>query len=121
IFRQEFWLFPGCKVSAFVVLFIVDQFGIRALCPTPWSSIEFVRKDAYGNRYGNAFGIEISFSPIFPVKAGTRKRRVREPCNGNVVKNVVASEARGFSRKDTRDQLIAARVVVKEIGRQADW
>src|SRR5258708_7923378 len=99
----------------------MDEFGIRPLCPTPRGWIEFVREDAYGNRDGDPFGIEIpEFAPILPIETGARERRVRQPGDRDVVEDVVAREAFGFSRKDARDQLIAARVVIQEISRQAD-
>jgi hypothetical protein len=63
-------------VAAFLHLVVMDQFGIRLLCPAPRGWIEFVREDAHGNRDGDAFGIEIPFAPIFPIETGARKRRV---------------------------------------------
>ena len=93
-------LFPGGKVPAFVELVVVDQFGIRPLRPAPRGWIEFVREDAHGNRDGDAFGIEIPFAPILPIETGARKRRVRQPGDRDVVEDVVAREAGGFSRKD---------------------
>src|SRR5258708_38008106 len=98
----------------------MDQFGIRFLCPTPRSWIELVRKDAHGNWDGDAFGIEIPFAPILPVKTRARKRRVRQPGDRDVVKDVVTRETLGLSLKNARDQLVAACVVIKEISRQAD-
>ena len=107
-------------MPAFVELVVMDQFGIRPLCPAPRGWIEFVRKDAHGNRDGDAFGIEIPFAPVFPVETGARKRRVRQPGDRDVVEDVVAREALRLSVKDARDELIAARVVIEEIRRQAD-
>src|ERR1700682_2109155 len=98
----------------------MNQFGIRPLCPTPRSWIEFVREDAHGNRDADAFGIEIPFAPILPIETGTRKRRVRQPSDCDVVEDVIARKALGFTFKDARDELIAARVVIEEISRQAD-
>src|SRR5262245_60792509 len=96
-------------MTAFVELVKMNQFGIRPLCPTAWSGIEFVREDAHGNRDGDAFGIEIpKFAPILPIETGARKSRVRQPGDCDVVKDVVACEAFGFSLKNTRDQFVAA-------------
>ena len=78
----------------------MDQFGIRLLCPTPWGWIEFVREDAHGNRDGDAFRIEVPFTEILPIEASARKRCVRQLGNRDVVENVVAREAFGFSLKD---------------------
>src|ERR1044071_7903273 len=99
----------------------MDQFGIRLLRPAPRSRIELVREDTHGNRDGDAFGIEIpEFAPILPIETGARKRGIRQPGDRDVVEYVVAREAFGFSRKDACNELVAARVVIKEISRQAD-
>ena len=87
-------MFPCRKVPTFVQLVEVDEFRVSALCPAPRNRIEFVREDAHGNRYGDAFGIEIpKFAPVLPIEAGSRKRCVRQPGDRDVVQNVVASEA----------------------------
>src|SRR5688572_4194003 len=99
----------------------MDELGIRPLGPAPRGWIELIRKDAHGNRDGDAFGIEIpEFAPILPIETGARKRRVRQPGNRDVVEDVVARKALGLSVKDARDEFIAARVVIEEISRQAD-
>ena len=65
-------MFPRSKVSTFVELVVVDQFGIRPLCPTARAQIDLVRKGAYGNRDGDAFDIEIpEFAEILPIEAGS--------------------------------------------------
>ena len=108
-------------MSALLDLVVMDEFGKSALCPTPRGWIELIRKDAHGNRDGDAFGIEIpEFAPNLPIEPGARKRRVRQPGDRNVVENVVASEALRLSVKDARDELIAARVMIQKISRQAD-
>src|SRR6266849_5246293 len=119
LFRKELRLFPGRKVPAFLHLVVMDQFGIHPLCPAPRGWIEFVREDAHGNRDGDAFGVEIP-EFVLPIETGARKRRVRQPGDRDVVEDVVAREALRLSVKDARDELIAARVVIKEISRQAD-
>src|SRR3982074_1974959 len=96
----------------------MDQFGIHPLCPAPRGWIEFVREDAHGNRDGDAFGVEIP-EFVLPIETGARKRRVRQPGDRDVVEDVVAREALRLSVKDAREELIAARVVIKEISRQA--
>ena len=107
-------------MSALWQAVVMDQFGIRLLCPTPRGWIEFVRKDAHGNRDGDAFGIEIPFPKILPIETGAGNRRVRQPGDRDVVEDVVAGEALGLSVEDAGDQLVAACVVIKEISRQAD-
>src|SRR5690349_6480304 len=98
----------------------MNQIWICPLRPAPRGWIKFIRKNAHGNRDGDAFNIEIPFAPVFPVETGARKRRVRQPGDRDVVEDVVARETLSFSGKDARDQLIAARVVIEEIRRQAD-
>ena len=44
----------------------------------------------------------------------------RQPGDRDVVEDVVAREALRLSVKDARDELIAARVAIEEISRQAD-
>ena len=79
----------------------MDQFGIRSLRPTARAQIDLVRKGAYGNRDGNSFDIKIpEFAPILPVQTGTRKRRVGQPGDRDVVEDIVAREAGSFSGKD---------------------
>ena len=57
---------------------------------------------------------------MLPIETRTRKGRVRQPGDRDVVEDVVAREALGLSLKDSCDQLVAARVIIKEISRQAD-
>jgi len=78
----------------------MDQFWIRPLCPAPRGWIEFVREDAYRNRDGDTFGIEIPFPKILPIETSARKGRVRQPGDRDVVENVVAREALGVPLKD---------------------
>src|SRR5438045_6344396 len=100
----------------------MDEFGIRPLCPAPRGWIELVRKDAHGNRDGGADALDSDERRPFvlPVETGAGKRRVRQPGGRDVVEDVVAREALRLSVKDARDELMAPRVVVKEISRQAD-
>src|ERR1700690_2684905 len=99
----------------------MNEFGIRPLCPAPRGWIEFVREYAHRHRNGDAFDIEIpEFAPILPIETGPRKRRVRQPGDRDVVEDVVAREAFEFSLKNACDQLVAARVVIKEVSCQAD-
>src|SRR5258708_464129 len=56
----------------------------------------------------------------FPIQTSRRDRRVRQPVEGDVFKNVVSSEALGLAVKDACDERIAGRVVVEHPGRQAD-
>src|ERR1700735_3247669 len=44
LFCKELRLFPSREVAAFFHLVVVDQFGIRLLCPALRRRIEFVRE-----------------------------------------------------------------------------
>ena len=106
-------------MPAFVELVVVDQFGIRPLCPTPRSWIQLVRKLAHGNGDRHAFDIE-KRELVVPVETGRGNRRVRQPRKRDVVENIVSCKSFEVSVKDACDELIAARVVVQQIGREAD-
>jgi hypothetical protein len=109
---------PRPQVPAFVELVVMDEFGIRPLRPTPRGWIEFVGKDAHGNRDGDAFALKYPL-PQFPNRDGRRKA----PCSStsDVMLSRMSSRVRpSVVPKDARDQLVAARVVIEEISRQAD-
>ena len=89
-------------MSALWQAIVMDQFGIRLFCPTPWGRIEFVREDAHGNRDGDPFGIEIPLSQNTPIETGAGNRRVRQPGDRDVVEDVVAGEALGVLPSKTR-------------------
>src|SRR5438045_7552894 len=98
----------------------MDKFRIRPLRPAPRSWIELVGKDAHGRRDRDAFDGEERRPLVLPIETGAGKRRVRQPGDRDVVEDVVAREALRLSVKDARDELVASRIVVKEISRQAD-
>src|SRR5882724_2093492 len=64
--------------------------------------------------------LALKYPSLFSIETGARKRRVRQPGDCDVVEDVVAREALRLSVKDACDQLVAARVVIKEISRQAN-
>src|SRR6202035_413732 len=99
---------------------VMDQFGKRSFRPASWSRIEFVGKNAHGGRHNDASDAEERITLVFPIETSPRERRIRQPGERDVVEDVVSCEAFAASGKDTRDHLVAARVVIKEISRQAD-
>ncbi len=94
-------------MPAFIVPLVVDKLGICSLSPAPWSRIEFVREDAHGNRDGDAFRIEIPFAPILPIETGARKRRVRQPGDRDVIKDVIAKEDTKINISGTSPNVLA--------------
>ena len=57
---------------------------------------------------------------VFPIETTRRNRRVREPEEGDVVEDIVSCQASGLPVKGARDEFVAARVVVQQIGREAN-
>src|SRR5580704_13194017 len=97
----------------------MDQFWKRPLRPASWSRIEFVRKHAHGSRDNDASHAEERITLVFPIEASPRERRIRQPRERDVVQNVVSREAFAASGEDACDHLVAARVVIEEIRREA--
>jgi hypothetical protein len=80
-------------VPALGELVEVDEMRIGLLRPAPWRGIEFVGKDPDGNGDGDTFHVEISKFPlILPIEPGAGKRGIRQPCDRDVIENVVAGE-----------------------------
>ena len=77
----------------------MDEFGIRPLCPTPRGLIDFVRKDAHGDRDVTPLTSKKANYHILPIETGAGKRRVRQPGERDVVENVVSREAFGLPAK----------------------
>src|SRR4051812_21614854 len=109
-------------MAAFIVLLVVNEIRICPFRPTAGSRVEHVRKDAARNRNGrgDALDIEERLTPVLPIETTARNPRVRQPGDRDVVEDVVARQALRLSLKYARDQLIAARVVVEEVRREAD-
>jgi hypothetical protein len=112
-------------VAALVDLVVIDQVGIRPLCPTPWRLILLAGKDAHSYRNGDALGVEKA-SLIFPVETRCRDARVRQPIQRDVVEDLVARQFAGGARRpvqsrdDRRGRLAVSIVVVEKPGGQAD-
>jgi hypothetical protein len=95
---EQFRLFPGREVTAFVELVVVDQIGISPLRPTPWSLVQLVREDAHGNRDGDAFDSEERNLALecLPIEARAGNRGVRQPGKRDVVEDVILRKALGL-------------------------
>src|SRR4051812_4552547 len=59
-------LFPGREVPAFGELVVVNELGIRALCPAPRDWTDLVGKDAHGDGDGDAFHTQVR-ELVFPI------------------------------------------------------
>jgi hypothetical protein len=55
-------------MAAFLHLVVMDQFGIRPLCPTARRRIQFVGKDAHGGRDHDAFNGEERRPLVLPIE-----------------------------------------------------
>ena len=117
--------FPGREVAALVELVVMDELGIRPLCPAPRGLILLARKDAHGHRDGDALGVEEA-ALVLPIETRRRDPRVRQPIERDVVEDLVTRQfARGArgpvqSRGDRRCRLAVSIIVVEEPGGQAD-
>ena len=72
LFGKQLRLFPGRKVAAFLHLVVMNQFGIRPLCPTLRRWTDLVGEDAHGNRDGDAFDAR-NTGACFPSRDAPRK------------------------------------------------
>ena len=91
-------LLPGRKVPAFVDLVVVDELGIRPLCPTPRGFILLARKDAHGNRNRDALGVEEA-ALVFPIETRRRDSRIRQPVKRDVVEDLVTRQFSDGARR----------------------
>src|SRR3954451_20350125 len=108
---EELRLLPSREVPAFVEPVVVNQLWERFFCPTPRSCIDLIRKDAHGNRDGDAFRGEEG-ELVFPIQTSRRDCRVRQPVECDIVEDVVSRQTLGLTVEDTCDELVTARVVV---------
>src|SRR6185437_7980334 len=103
----------------------MDEFGVRALGPTPRGLILLARKNAYSHRNGDALGVEKA-ALVLPIETRRRDPRVCQPIKRDVVEDLVtrqfAGGARGpiQSRGDRRGRLAISIIVVEKPGGQAD-
>src|SRR5262245_17818225 len=93
---EQLWLLPGGKMPAFVELVVVDQVGVRALRPRARAEIDLVREAAHSNRDGHPFRGKVR-ELVFPVETRSRNCRVRQPCDRDVVEDIISCQAFGRS------------------------
>src|SRR5580698_520929 len=91
----------------------MDEFRISPLGPSPWSGVDFVRKHTYGNGDLDILGREKG-EFVFPIETGRRNSGVRQPIERDVIEDIVPGKAGGFPGKDTRDEFLAASIVVQD-------
>jgi hypothetical protein len=101
LFREQLWLFPRREVSAFVGLVIIDEIGIRPLCPTPWGLNDLVGKGAHRDRDGDVLRCEEG-KLVLPINTRRRDRRVGQPVERDVVEDVLSRETVGLAVEDAR-------------------
>src|SRR5262245_13917259 len=95
--HEQSRLFPGREVAALLDLVVIDEVGIRLLRPVPRGLILLPRKDGYGYRNLDAFGVEEA-ALVFPIEARRRDPRVRQPVKGDVVEDLVTRQFAGRAR-----------------------
>src|SRR5215469_13932638 len=98
-------------MPALVELVVVDEIGVRLLCPTPRGLILLVRKHAHRNGDGDALCGEEG-ELVLRVDTSRRNRGVSQPKERDVIEDIVWRKAPGLSGKGLGDQLQAAPVMV---------
>jgi hypothetical protein len=78
-------------VPTLVEFVVVDEFGIRALGPTPGGLILLARKNAHGHRNGDALGVEKA-TLVLPIETRRRDPRVCQPIKRDVVEDLVTRQ-----------------------------
>src|SRR5262249_51175506 len=120
---EDLRLLPRREVSTLVELVVIDELGIRPLCPTPRGLVDFVWKRAHSHRDGDVFDVEKAYlrgQSVFPIETSRRYRRVRQPVERDVVEDIISRQAFGLSVKHARDKRKTGGVVVEYPRRQAD-
>jgi hypothetical protein len=121
-------LLPCRKVTAFIDLVVINEFVIRALCPTPRGFIVFAGKDGHRRRNGDIDGV-VKADLIFPIKPSRRNHGVRQPIKCDVVEDIIARKVACGApidgtpengRGDRRRRLGITIAVVKKPGGHAD-
>src|SRR5437660_750064 len=97
----------------------MDEFGIRFLYPAPRGGVNFIGKNAHGNRDGDVLGGEKG-KLVFPIQTSRRDPRVRQPVEGDVVEDVVPRKALGLTGKDACHHRLTRCVVIDHPGRQSN-
>src|SRR4051794_31420601 len=113
LLAEDLRLFPGREVAAFFEAVVVNQFGIRLLCPAPGGCVDLVGEGADGNRDLDAHGVEEAarrMVRVVPIELRRGDRGVRQPIERDVVEDVVSRQSLSLSVKDAGDHFLAARV-----------
>src|SRR5262245_62101562 len=97
----------------------MDEFGIRALGPTPRGCVDLIWKNTYGSRNGDIFDIEEG-KAVFPIESSGRHRGARQPIESDVVEDVVSRKAFSLPVENARDELVTTYVVVEYPSCEAD-
>src|SRR5262249_10643569 len=115
LFAEELGLLPAGEVSALGKLVVVNELGIRLLCPTPRRLVELVREGADGHRDLDALRREEG-ELVLPVEPGGRHPRIRQPEQRGVVEHIVGRQPFWNPIEAARDELETAPVVVDQEG-----
>src|SRR5687767_4233450 len=103
----------------------MDEFGVRALGPTPRRFILLARKNAHRNRDSNTLRIKEA-TLVLPIKTRRRDSRVRHPVKRYVVEDLITRQFASRtcrtveSRGDSCRRLAISIIVVEEPGGEAD-
>src|SRR5262245_48279428 len=97
----------------------MDQFWIGLLCPASRGCVDLIWERAHGGRDRDTFRSE-NGELALPIETSRRDRRIRQPIERDIVEDVVACQAFGFSVEDSCDQRQAASVMIEHPGGEAD-
>src|SRR5690349_23730763 len=106
----ELRLFPSGEMRAFGKLVVMNEMGVRLLCPTAGGGIDLAWKGAHGYGNGDAFDVEEAFfrrAAVVPIKTGRRDSRIRQPVERDVVEDVIRREPFGLAVEHARKKIIA--------------
>lgn len=94
-------------MAAFVVLLVIDEFGINSLCPAPRGLKDLARKGAKGGRDGDVFRGKKA-ERVFPIDTSRGDRRVRQPVERDVVEDIVSRKTIGLTVEDACKKRVMA-------------
>src|SRR4030095_7305629 len=92
---EKLRLFPGREMATFVELVVMDELGIRPLCPGPRRGIDLVWENADGDWDRDVFGVEKG-QLVFPIETCRRNCGARHAVERDVVQDVVSRDAFGL-------------------------
>src|SRR5262249_34153505 len=117
------WLFPGCEMATLGEPTVMNEFGIRFLCPAPRCRIDLVGEGAHRDGDLDASHVEETTGwevRVVPVESRRRERGVGQPIERDIVEHIVLGQPLRLSIEYAADHLLGARVMINHPGCEAD-